>query len=152
MKNIQEIWQTVCQLQSEIKEKFFPTLVSIGVHGRARFIVSGENLDKEFDGNFQELLPENHNCIRMVVKVCGSKEEISNNNPDLMKVTNSMHWFIIEREQGSSEILVRLKRFNYEIVGKDLSEEEYEKRYTKTVDLKKVKRWNDFLELFDVQK
>lgn len=148
MKNLKEIWSLIGQEQKEIENNYYVTLVQIGVHGRSRLVMSEEDVNKKFkSGSLMDLFMPERSDIRVRSAIKVMKEELIEDTA--LKVSNSYGWFVIEHSQGDKMFTARLKRWEGNEVGLELTDEEYDKKYTKEFDPEMIKSWKDIIDLFD---
>ena len=56
MKNLKELWSAVLEGQEEQKNNYYATLVQIGVHGRSKFYVSEDDIEKSIRREFKRTI------------------------------------------------------------------------------------------------
>lgn len=151
MKNLKELWSAVLEGQEEQKNNYYATLVQIGVHGRSKFYVSEDDIENQFGENLRELfMPKDcNNRIRsvIVIECLDEQTEIKPKPGGEYKTL-----FILEhsQDQENNEFIARLKNYKGEIVGTELTMDEYREEFTKSFDITTIKCWKDILDLFEI--
>jgi len=148
MKSLQEIWSNVGQETEELKSNYYITLLTFGVHGKIRLIVSENDINKEFGDDLRRLfMPDNKTVkIRVTVKIVYKNEDFKDN-----RVSSKYTLFIDNVDSNGDIFSAELRRADGKLTGKDIdSDEEYEKMYVKKFNSGDIKSWNDILNLFDI--
>lgn len=148
MKSLQEIWSNVGQETEELKSNYYITLLTFGVHGKIRLIVSENDINKEFGDDLRRLfMPDNKTVkIRVTVKIAYKNEDFKDN-----RVSSKYILFIDNVDSNGDVFSAELRRADGKLTGKDIdSDEEYEKVYVKKFNSGDIKSWNDILNLFDI--
>lgn len=147
MKSLQEIWSNVGQETEVLKTNYFITLLTFGVHGKIKLVVSEKDTNKEFGNSFRRLfMPDEKNVkVRVTVKVAYKDEDFKDS-----KISPKYTLFIDNIESNGDIFSAELIRADGKLTGKDIeSDEEYEKMYVKKFNSGDIKSWNDILNLFE---
>lgn len=147
MKSLQEIWSNVGQETEVLKTNYFITLLTFGVHGKIKLVVSEKDTNKEFGNSFRRLfMPDEKNVkVRVTVKVAYKDEDFKDN-----RVSSKYILFIDNIDSNGDIFSAELIRADGKLTGKDIeSDEEYEKMYVKKFNSGDIKSWNDILNLFE---
>lgn len=147
MKSLQEIWSNVGQETEVLKTNYFITLLTFGVHGKIKLVVSEKDTNKEFGNSFRRLfMPDEKNVkVRVTVKVAYKDEDFKDS-----KISPKYTLFIDNIDSNGDIFSAELIRADGKLTGKDIeSDEEYEKMYVKKFNSGDIKSWNDILNLFE---
>lgn len=147
MKSLQEIWSNVGQETEVLKTNYFITLLTFGVHGKIKLVVSEKDTNKEFGNSFRRLfMPDEKNVkVRVTVKVAYKDEDFKDS-----KISPKYTLFINNIDSNGDIFSAELIRADGKLAGKDVeSDEEYEKMYVKKFNSGDIKSWNDILNLFE---
>lgn len=147
MKSLQEIWSNVGQETEVLKTNYFITLLTFGVHGKIKLVVSEKDTNKEFGNSFRRLfMPDEKNIkIRATIKIAYKDEDFKDS-----KISPKYTLFIDNIDSNGDIFSAELIRADGKLAGKDIeSDEEYEKMYVKKFNSGDIKSWNDILNLFE---
>lgn len=147
MKSLQEIWSNVGQETEVLKTNYFITLLTFGVHGKIKLVVSEKDTNKEFGNSFRRLfMPDEKNVkVRVTVKIAYKDEDFKDS-----KISPKYTLFINNIDSNGDIFSAELIRVDGKLAGKDIeSDEEYEKMYVKKFNSGDIKSWNDILNLFE---
>lgn len=147
MKSLQEIWSNVGQETEVLKTNYFITLLTFGVHGKIKLVVSEKDTNKEFGNSFRRLfMPDNKTVkVRVTVKVAYKDEDFKDS-----KISSKYVLFIDNIDSNGDIFSAELIRADGKLTGKEIeTDKEYEEKYTRKFNSGDIKSWNDILNLFE---
>lgn len=153
MKNLNEVWSLIGQEQKEIENNYYAILTNIGIHGRSKFVIFIDDIDKEFksDKNIKNLFMSENKDIRVLSDIIIRTDKRETVITDEGKAFRYEIWhrFNILHNQGEEYFYCRMKKLSGVFIDpENLSREEYDKECLRKFNPETIKSWKDIIDLF----